>query len=247
MPSRKRSESRRKSRAIAEFFSYARAAEEIRSLMEPPRRADGSLPAGVEIEHISVLPLSEPMVLEDSGVYEAPDPLREVAQREVAQGNIRLRQILSRRFRKVAWVVSCLQQEDEARALLLTFVGIARILDALAANNQKPQPKAFADYLGGLLPTPAIRIELDNNKRAHVVTRLHPNVAQLRERFLEALDDLDTSLIRRCKHPKCRILFWARRKDQSCCTALHAHRLHSLTNYKKRCIRKPVQKAAGMA
>jgi hypothetical protein len=61
------------------------------------------------------------------------------------------------------------------------------------------------------------RLSLDSNKRIELLT--NP--------LVDALKGVDGKRVRECKNDKCRVVFWARRFDQVCCSRKCAHILRS--------------------
>jgi hypothetical protein len=207
MPSRKKLANIEKGRAIAQFVEYARAAQLLAAKRPRPRLA--SPPEELPQPEYMAEQLLEPDYSQSAEFYEK-------AFSELA-----------RRFRR-NWMGDCFRQQTfEAGYLFHLFSGIAGVFDAIVATNEGRGPFAGENLLRSF-PTPARSLRMTEHKTLQVAPMIRPEIAELQRKFIETLEGLDSTRIRRCSRERCRMLFWAHRKDQGCCSIVCARRYRAL-------------------
>jgi hypothetical protein len=107
---------------------------------------------------------------------------------------------------------------------------VLSVLSSIARQNENKESNPNPINLGALL---GLHRELHRDGNVLRVRYAYPQVATLRDEFLELLQAIDATVIRRCEHPKCRRLFMARRKDQDACSPACAQRFRVMCAYSK--------------
>lgn len=70
----------------------------------------------------------------------------------------------------------------------------------------------------------SLKYEIDDDKKMHVTL----------DEFSHAINGVDITYIRKCKNKKCEKIYWAKRSESKCCSAICLNAYHSLQSINKR-------------
>lgn len=134
------------------------------------------------------------------------------------------------RFRNVAKPIFDDSDDSLCAGFVDVLVGFANFLERLAKPGQD-RPTQFS-VLKISAPT-EYRFSIDHDGHFFRDERPRAKITStLLGRLLRLLDESDASLFRRCAYSRCQRVFYARRRDQRCCSTQHNNNLLQREWYK---------------